>query len=214
MSEQEKQAAGEEGENNFEMLAGVIIAFFAAILSINGLGGGKFGGDEAIANIDKGSQFSWLQSKSVKKTLTEAEAKDLERSLKAGSLPEAEKEAATKDLEKLKSKIERYEHEMKIIQEGPAKYKNEPWFAALDDEKIKNTTGAEEHEAKATGLNEAGDVFDYGELFLQLCLVLGAVSLVIKGDKMKRNFLIGMCACGVIGSIFTFVALSMAWPYL
>jgi hypothetical protein len=213
MSEENKNQQAEDSADNFELLTGLVIAIFAAVLSLNGLGGGKFGGDEAIANIDKSNQYSWFQSKSIKKTLAEGKVTDLETQLEMGAVADDKKELIEKLLSKYKSKVEKYDHETKIILDGSSTYEKEAWFSTLDDD-MKAVIGAKEHEQKASGLNDAGDIFDYGELFLQLCLVLGAVSLVIKKERLKRVFFGSMIVGGAIGTVFTFMAFQAAWKFL
>jgi hypothetical protein len=211
---EKKEQDGEDEGSGFELLTGLVLAIFAAFLSINGLGAGKFGDDEQNAIISTGSQFSWLQSKSVKKSLTENQVSTLQMLLDSGLIAPEKSEETQKQIAKNKSKVERYEHEIKIIQEGPGKYEKEEWFAKLDDEKIKHTVGAEELEKIAEGLGSAGDNFDYGELFLQLCLVFGAISLVIKKERLKKVFFGAMLVGGVLGAFFTIIALRIAWAFL
>jgi hypothetical protein len=210
MSEEPRDESGD----NFEFLTGLVLAIFAAILSINGLGGGKFGGDETIANIDKTEAYNWLQAKSIKKNLTDNQITTMETFLDLGLYPPDKVEPIKKSLESYKSKSARYDREMKIIKEGHTKYENEEWFPKLDDEKIKNATGGDEYQEKANGLNDAGDIFDYGELFLQLCLVLGAVSLVVKKESLKKTFFGGLVLMGLVGTVFTLMAFQAAWKYL
>ena len=212
MSEDKAEEA-QDAADTFEFLTGLVIAIFAAILSLNGLGGGKFGGDEAIANIDKSNQYSWFQSKSIKKTLAEGQVTTLETLVDTGLVPAEKKEAIDKLVGKFKGKVEKYDHETKVILDGSSAHEKEEWFSKLDDD-MKGVTGAKEHEVKASGLNDAGDIFDYGELFLQLCLVLGAVSLVIKKAKLKKIFFGVMILCGGVGSVFTVLAFRAAWAFL
>ena len=213
MSEETKSEEAQDAADTFEFLTGLVIAIFAAVLSLNGLGGGKFGGDEAIANIDKSNQFSWFQSKSIKKTLAEGQVTTLETLVDTGLVPAEKKESIDKLVEKFKGKVEKYDHETKVILDGSTTHEKEAWYAGLDGD-MKGVIGAKEHETRANGLNAAGDVFDYGELFLQLCLVLGAVSLVIKKAKLKKIFFGVMILTGGIGTIFTILAFRAAWAFL
>lgn len=203
----------EKESNHFETMAGLVIAVFAAILALNGLGAGKFGDDEQNAIIEKSNQFSWYQSKSIKQALAENQAKTLEAYRLAGLVP-ADKDAAIVDLiGELKKKSSRYDRETKIILEGSAAFTSEEWFAKVDDD-MKNVTGANEYRRQAEVLGGAGDIFDYGELFLQICVVFGAVCLVLQGDAMKRGFFAMMCVTGLVGTVLTFLAYRAAWAYL
>ena len=67
----------------YEILFGVTLAVFAAVLAVADLGGGKYGGDEGLASNEKASALMWYQSKSIKQTLAEGQSETL-RSLLAG----------------------------------------------------------------------------------------------------------------------------------
>ncbi len=64
-------------------------------------------------------------------------------------------------------------------------------------------TGVKEIEATLAILGTAGDRFDLATLFLQLCLVIGAIGLIMKQLTMKRVFLGGLVGLGLIGATFT-----------
>ena len=59
-------------ENRLELITGLLIAVFAAILAIVDLGAGKFGKEQILANNQKTEAYQWYQSKSIKQTLTES----------------------------------------------------------------------------------------------------------------------------------------------
>jgi hypothetical protein len=61
--------------------------------------------------------------------------------------------------------------------------------------------GAEEWEALANDLDNVGDVFDLATLFLEICLVLGAISLVIDQWKLKKVFFTSMIVLGLVGFV-------------
>lgn len=200
---------GEDSGKGFEMLTGLTLAVLAAVLAVTDLGGGRFGDDELIAHNEKSSAFQWYSSKGIKQSLTEGQIDTLEVLLKAGSIaPEVRPGIETLTAE-LKVKAERYGKEKKEILLGSSKVGQENWAQDVDGEMGK-VVGAEEYEALAAGLGEAGDWFDYSTLFLQLCLVMGAISLVIQSEKAKWGFYGLMVGMGVLGSILSFVAFSKA----
>lgn len=202
----------EDQSSAFETWAGLVIAVFAAILAINGLGAGKFGDDEQNAIIEKSNQFSWYQSKSIKESLADNQAKTLEAYRKAGLVPPDKEAAIVEMIARLDKKAERYDYETRIILDGSAAHEKDDWFAKMEDD-MKNVVGANEYKAQAEGLGGAGDYFDYGELFLQLCVVFGAVCLVLKGAAMRRGFFAAMIVTGLIGTVFTVMAYRAAWAF-
>ena len=59
-------------------------------------------------------------------------------------------------------------------------------------------------------LGRAGDLFDYSSLFLQLSLVLGAISLVTQSAKPRFAFYVSMIVLGVVGSGYAVLAFRAA----
>lgn len=203
----------DEGGSGFETLAGLVIAVFAAILAINGLGAGKFGDDEQNSIIEKSNQFSWYQSKSIKQALADNQAKTLEAYRLAGLVSEDKAEQIDKLIGDLKKKASRYDRETRVILDGSAAHEKDEWFAAMEDD-MKNVTGANEYRQQAEVLGGAGDLFDYGELFLQICVVFGAICLVLQGAGMRKGFFAMMLVTGIIGTALTIMAYREAWAYL
>src|ERR1043165_3102463 len=68
--DKKNDAEGEKGEG-FEILAGLVLSVFAAILAVSSLFADKLGGDEQIANTKESEPYAWQQSKTIKKSLAE-----------------------------------------------------------------------------------------------------------------------------------------------
>jgi len=66
--------------------------------------------------------------------------------------------------------------------------------------------GAKEWEGETQSLGAVGDTFDLANLFLQICLVMGAISLLLKGERMRNAFYGLMVGLGGLGSYFTVMA--------
>jgi hypothetical protein len=199
----------EEKADHFEIIAGVVLAAFAAILAVADLGGGKFGDEELIAHNEKTNQFMWYHAKSIKETQIEGQKISNDALLKNPAIPPELRVDLEETSKKLDDKLGRYKKEKKEILLGSSKVGQENWAQDVDGE-LGKVIGAKEWEAKSEALNEAGDQFNYAQLFLQLCLVLGAVSLVLKNDKMKTFFFSSMVILGVIGAGFTIYAFRLA----
>src|SRR5262245_11286417 len=191
----------ETGSKSFETICGVFIALFAAMLAITDLGAGKYGDDELISHNEKNGAYLWYQSKGIKETLVEGQRDTLQALVSAGSIQPDQLPAVQGLIGKLESKIERYGKEKKEILIGSASGGKDNWAQGVDGEMGK-VTGAKEWEAKADALGGVGDVFDYATFFLQLCLVFGAISLVIQREVMQRAFFWGMILLGVVGTGF------------
>lgn len=103
----------------------------------------------------------------------------------------------------------RYGREKREILLGSKTVGRESWAQDVAGEMGK-VTGAEEWKAKADALNDAGDVFDSATFFLQICLVLGAISLILQNDRLRNVFFTAMVVLGLVGLGFSVLAFVQA----
>ncbi len=212
MSEQQNNDGGEES-SGFEVLCGLTLAVLAAILAITDLGAGKYGDDEIIGHNEMSSAYSWYQSKSIKQSLVEGQGDTMKALLQAGAVPEERRAAVEQIVAKSDADVARYKQEKKEILLGSAKVGEANWVLDNDGElgKIK---GAKEWEEEIATLGAAGDLFDLATLFLQICLVMGAISLLLKGRLMRNSFYGVMVALGGIGAVYAWLAFDQAGAFL
>lgn len=196
--------------SRFELLCGITLAVFAACLAINDLGGGKFGDDELLANGHAEQAYSWYASKGLKENLAEGQLDLLQSLIDAGTVAPEKVTGLEKNIAGLKEDIARYKKEKKEILLGSAGVGKENWIQDIDG-KLGQVTGAKEHEALAAGLGRAGDLFDFGTLFLQLCLVIGAISLILKNPGQKKLFYGACVVLGLIGAVYSAFAFLQAF---
>lgn len=197
----------DEKNSNFEIRCGVVIAVFAAIMAVSDLVAGKYGDDEIIGTNEKAASYMWYQSKSVKETLVEGEKSLLESLKQAGALQPTAEKAVDAHIANLNKRILRYKKEKNEILKGSQTVGPENWVQDLNGE-LGKIIGAQEMEAHLATLSTAGDRFDMSSLFFQLCLVLGAMSLILKKERLQNMFFAGMCLLGLLGS-----GISL-WAYL
>jgi hypothetical protein len=196
-------------DNRFESLCGVTIAVLAACLAITDLGAGKYGDDELIAHNDKNSAYLWFQAKSIKETQVEGQKLAVETLLEGGVIA-AEHRASTEALvAKLQEKLDTYKREKTEILLGSKAVGESNWVQDVDGQ-FGQVIGAKQYELIAAELGNAGDAFDYACLFLQLCLVFGAIALVLKAPRTKQMFLVGMVGLGLLGIVLSVVAFRTA----
>lgn len=200
----------EEKGKRFEALCGIMIALFAAVLAVTDLGAGKFGDDELIAHNEKNNAYLWYQSKGIKETLVEGQRDTLQSLMDAGSIKPEQLPAVQGLISKLDGKVLRYGKEKKEILLGSATVGQESWAQEVDGEMGK-VVGAKEWESKAEALDGAGNTFDSAVLFLQICLVLGAISLVVQGGGTRRTFFLAMIGLGVLGTVLSALAFYQAF---
>lgn len=203
------EVAEPKSGNKFELLIGIVITLFAACLAISELGAGRYGDDEMIWHNEKANAFQWYNSKGIKQTLVEGQRDLLHALLESNTIREEQRDAVEKHVASLSKEIDRYKKEKKEILLGSAAVGKENWIQDVDGQ-LGKVIGAKELEAKGEVLGNAGDIFDYSSLFLQLSLVIGAISLVIQSNRLKYVFFSIMCALGVTGTIYAINAFTMA----
>lgn len=203
-------AEPEKQGKKFEVICGIVIALFAAILAVNDLGAGKFGDDELIAHNQKNNAYLWYQTKGIKETLVEEQRNTLQALVAAGSVRPEQLPTIESLIQKLDEKVKRYGKEKEEILKGSAGVGEAGWSQEVDG-KLGQVIGGKEWESKASALGDAGDRFDLATLFLQICLVLGAISLVIQHDRMRSLFFTGMIILGIIGLVFSALAYHKAF---
>ena len=199
----------ETGSKSFETICGVLIAVFAAVLAITDLGAGKYGDDELIAHNEKNGAYLWYQTKGIKETLVEGQRDTLQALVAAESIRREQLPAVQELVRSLDAEVRRYGKEKKEILLGSATVGRENWAQDVSGEMGK-VVGAKDWEAKANSLGDVGDTFDYATFFLQLCLVFGAISLVMQGSGVRRIFFWGMNVLGTAGAVFACLAFHQA----
>lgn len=87
MSDTPPVESGEEKpKKEFEIIAAITLAIFAAVLAVTDLGAGKYGDDEIIGANAKANVYAWYQSKSVKQSLVEGQRDMIKTLLVSGSI--------------------------------------------------------------------------------------------------------------------------------
>ena len=201
-----------EKSSTFEMLCGLTLAVLAAVLAINELGAGKYGDDEIIAHNQKANAFDWYQAKGIKQSLVEGQ-RDILRILLESRVIPAESESRMGSLmATLDKEIGRYRKERKEILLGSTAVGQENWVLE-EDGKLGQVKGAREWEAEAKALGAVGDTFDIATFFLQICLVMGAISLILKGERMRNTFYGLMVLLGAVGTVYCIMAYLQAGAF-
>ncbi len=200
--------------SSFEMRCGVVIAIFAALMAITDLLAGKYDADEIIGTNDKAMAYSWYQSKSIKETLVQGEISLLKSLKEANAIQKSAIIGVDNHLADLAKKSVQYKKEKDEILRGSKTVGQENWVQDVGGE-YGRVIGANEIEAQLAVLSTAGDRFDIAILLYQVCLVLGAVSLVLRKPSFQTIFFRGMWLLGLIGSgmslwAFSFIQNSLA----
>lgn len=201
-----------EKSSGFEIICGLTLAVLAAVLAVTDLGAGKYGDDEIIAHNQKANAFQWYQAKGIKQSLVEGQRDMIRIMLDSGVIPAENRDKMSGMMAGLDEEIGRYKKERKEIMLGSRGVGQENWV--LDEGgKLGQVKGAREWEAETTTLGAVGDTFDIATFFLQICLVMGAISLIIKGVRMRNTFYGLMLLLGTVGSTYSVMAYIQAGAF-
>jgi hypothetical protein len=208
MSEEEHS----EKSSGFEMICGLTLAVLAAVLAVTDLGAGKYGDDEIIAHNQKANAFQWYQAKGIKQSLIEGQRDMIRIMLDAGVVAAENRDKMGSMVAGLDAEIGRYKKERKEIMLGSRGVGKENWVLDEGGE-LGQVKGAREWEAETVTLGAVGDTFDTATFFLQICLVMGAISLIIKGRRMRNSFYGLMVLLGGVGSVYSVMAFMQAGAF-
>lgn len=197
-------------EQNLEVISGMLIAIFATCLAIIDLYAGKFGDDEIIASNEKSATYEWFQAKGVKEIVAESQVHMLKSLVTSGAIVPKDTVAMNVEILYLDKKAKRYGTDKEEILKGSKNVDSTNWTQYDNDGKLGNIKGAFEWEKEVKVLSAAGDTFDTSLFFMQIALVFGAVSLMLKSYKMKIAFLCFMVVLSFIGMFIGFIAYSQA----
>lgn len=211
MSELSLPEGRQEGSRkHFETITAITLSFLAAVLAITDLGGGRYGDDEIIGSNEKANIYAWYQSKSVKQSVLESHRDLILTLVESGSIQEERVPALRAMARKYDEDVARYYKEKQELLLGSATVGKENWVQELDGQ-LGQVRGAKEWEKKLEALGKAGDRFDISVLFLQLSLVMGAISLVMQKERLKWIFYTILVLLGVVGIVFSILAYGIAF---
>jgi hypothetical protein len=193
----------------FDVLCGVTIAVFAAILAITDIGARHYSDDELIANNEKATAYQWYQAKTVRETVVEGQVATMMVLIEAGAV-EPDKVAAVEAIAAdTAAEVERYGREKNEILLGSKVVGQANWAQDFNGE-MGEIIGANEWDRTARDLGAAGGKFDLSTLLLQLSVVLGPISLVTSTPIVRNSFFRATVAAGLIGTIASVLAFRAA----
>jgi hypothetical protein len=200
MMDEAKTKQEQQGMDRFEVICGVLLALFAAILAWADVGGSNVAEDRGLSSDSQTSAYSWYQSKGIKQSLAEGQRNTLSGLLESGTISADKAAAMQAQITKVEGDIERYKKEKDEILKGSKAVGKDIWAQDVNGEMGK-IIGADEYKARVERLNEIDNIYDNAGLFLQLCLVMGALSLVFKLPMLRFSFVAAMVGLGCYGFI-------------
>ena len=186
-----------------ETIGGILIAVFAALLAIAELVNNNLEEEMMISHSQFVNYSNWYQSKSIKQSLKESELDYLNALTETGIIPEDKIKNINAKIAQTKGMELKYEAEKTEILVGSSNVPREQWAQDLDGEMGK-IIGINEWEKLTQDYETATKKFDLGKLMFQICIVLGAVCIIIRDNKkLQKNFIILMLAFGAIGILIS-----------
>jgi hypothetical protein len=156
----EREVKADEAKERFRNHAALVIAIVAAILAVCELGGDDAKNRMVNSNIRASDAWSFYQAKNLRQTDYRLAADELKRQLASPGLSAAQRAAIQAD--------------MQTYQKTAARYEDEPG----KDGKKQLQAEAKGFEAARDRAGERNESFDYGQMLLQLAVVLGSVSIL------------------------------------
>lgn len=189
-----------------ELRLAYLIAFFAAVLSIVEIGGGKFRDREIVGVNQKMTAYSLYYNKLLKETLLQGESDLLQDLLRAGAI-------VPKDSTVINGRIKKFNEELVIIQQ---QLKEIVQGTDTTSAALAGTLGVSTQPGRLKGilqlerevmqLNLAGDNFHLASLLLELSLVLGAIGFLAQSRHGRNLFKVIMVFFGLLGIVFGVIA--------
>lgn len=193
--EQEKAPA----DDRFDMKCGVTLAIFASIMAIMDLGGAYSDYGMNFAQAEKVNSYAWYNSKGIKENLAEGQRDALESMIAAGAIVGEHATATRAYIAKVDEKIARYEREKREILEGSAAVGKDGWSQELNG-KMGEVFGAKPWADQSEAYGNVSQIFDLANLFLQICLVVGSISLVVRTPASRMMFFRSAIGLGMLGT--------------
>ncbi len=171
---------------------GVYIGILAVILAVCSLGGGNANQDATLKNIEASNTWAFFQAKNLRRQSVRLQIDEFEAMLAANP-------ALGEDTKKmLQTKIAEYHAQEK-------KYTTDPERKEGLDELF---TKGKALEVERDDALKRGPYFDYGQVMLQIAIVLASVALISGGSAL----LLVSFLSGLIGAVLTIGGFTLAFP--
>ncbi|MDB4264449.1 DUF4337 domain-containing protein [bacterium] len=186
-----------------EAIGGVLIALFAALMAISQMVNGELEEEMMIAYNNVVSYSNWYQSKSIKESLKESELDYLTALISSGIVTDEKVQVIEGEIASVQKNIDKYNAEKTEILNGSAFVGKENWTQDIEGE-MGVIIGVKEWQQLAATYDYATKKFDYGMLFFQICIVLGAVCIIIYDNPiLQKSLIVLMIIFGITGTFLS-----------
>ena len=188
VQEIQEERAEAEATEKFRQRAALLISILAMLLAVGSLGGGNATDDMVYGNIKASDTWAFYQAKNVRQTEYRVAADQLQLQLADPTISPEARHAAEAQLAKYKETIARYDDEP-----DPAA----PGDSLRGEGKKQLAAQARSYESIRDRASDQDGNFDYSEVFMQLAIVLGSVSIL----ATSRKVLTVAVVLGAIGAV-------------
>lgn len=165
----------EQNNDMFDKLVALSTSFIAVGLSISTILNNAAGDDLLIFRSEANNKWSYFQSKSIKQSLYDLEAKNLELSMEDESLSPKYRDKTAERVLFFKKESKRYEVEKGEI-----------------------SADAKQAEDLMEKADQKGTKFDLAEALYQIAIILSAISMIAKSrPTWYLSILLGVIAIGI-----------------
>jgi hypothetical protein len=173
----------DHAQDQFKRYAAILIAFFAMLLAVTGLGSNNAMKEALNENIQASNAFAFYQAKNIRQTSFNLAADQIELAwVNDPNLSESARAA-------LRARLDNY-------RKTSARYESEP---DTGEGKKELLVKAREHEVTRDRALRQDPYFDYAEVLLQITIVLISVAIVA-----DQRWLVGLAiALGSVGALLT-----------
>ena len=186
-----------------EAISGVLIALFASLMAISQMVNGELEEEMMIAHNNVVSYSNWYQSKSIKESLKESELDYLTALISSGIVTDEKVQVIEDKIASVQKNIDKYNAEKTEILNGSAFVGKENWTQDIEGE-MGVIIGVKEWQQLAATYDYATKKFDYGMLFFQICIVLGAVCIIIYDNPiLQKSLIVLMIIFGITGTFLS-----------
>ncbi len=171
---------------------GVYIGVLAVILAVCSLGGGNANQDATLRNIEAANTWAFFQAKNARRQALRLELDNL------GIVLETQPGLSDDGKKRIEAKIVEYREQEKKLTSDPEKREglDELW------------TKGKALEVQRDEALKRGPYFDYGQVMLQIAIVLASVALISGGLALLGASFFS----GVIGAALTIGGFTMLFP--
>jgi hypothetical protein len=182
-----------------EMRIAYFIAFFAAALSFIDIGANNYRDKEIVGVNKKMTEYSLYHSKVLKETLIQAERDLLYDLMRAGAVVANDTSIIYDRLRKFDKSLLMIKSQQTELMNGSVADAPTQWSMPNINNELGKIKGLQNWEYEVEQLDLAGDKFDLASLMLELCLVMGAMGLLVQFPQAKNFFRWLMIAFGTLG---------------